>query len=102
MSIYELFRKLDTLELQGLDVRLHTPIQRHSDLPGTRKHLRILDRGLVHQMIRRQRRVALDDMQGVAVKVTRAVEPGFIVESGHINDQGVSVPTSDGPAHPGI
>src|SRR5437867_6297077 len=102
MSIHELFGELHALEFQGLDVRLHTSIQRHSDLPRTRKHLRILDRGLVHQMVWRQGRVTFYHMQGIAMEVSGAVEPGFIVLSGYVNHQRVTVPTSDGPAHPGI
>src|SRR6266705_6526865 len=102
MSIDELFRELYALEFQGLDVRLHTSIQRHADFPRTRKHLRILNRGLVHQMVWRQRRVTLHHMQSVAMEISGPVEPGLIVLSGYVNDQRVTVPTSDGPAHPGI
>src|SRR5438552_5942087 len=102
MSIDELFRELHTLEFQGLDVRLHASIQRHADLPRTRKHLRVVDRGLVDQMVWRQGRVTLHDMQSVAMEISGPVEPGFVVLSGHVNDQRVTVPTSDGPAHPGI
>src|SRR5437899_12904930 len=100
MSIDELFRELHALEFQGLNVRLHTSIQRHADLPGSREHLRVLDRGLVHQMVWRQGRVTLHDMQRVAMEISGLVETGFIVYSGDVNYQRVSVPSSDGSCHP--
>src|SRR5205807_8259420 len=102
MSIDELFRKLHALELQGLDVRLHTTIVRHTDLPWTREYFRVFDRSLVHQMEWRQRRVTLHDMQSVAMEISSAIEPGFIVLRSHVNHQRVTVPSSDGPAHPRI
>src|SRR5207249_2063279 len=37
-----------------------------------------------------------------AMEISGPVEPGLIVLSGYVNDQRVTVPTSDGPAHPGI
>src|SRR5437899_10446967 len=53
-------------------------------------------------MVWLQGRVSLYHMQGVAMEVSGPVEPGFIVLSGYVNHQRVTVRTSDGPAHPGI
>src|SRR5438046_2635709 len=99
MSVEELFGELDALEFQCLTVRFDAPVQGHADFPWTCKHLGILDCGLIHQMVRRNRRVTLYDMQLVTVEISGAVEPGFIVESRHVNNQGVAFPPSDGPAH---
>jgi len=35
--------------------------------------------------------VTLHDMQSVAMEVSGAIEPGFVVQSGHVNDQRVAL-----------
>src|SRR5262245_18965748 len=70
MPIHELFGELDALDLQDLSVPFQPPIERHADLPGPRKHFRVLDGGFVGQRIRAARCVALDHMQRVAVEVS--------------------------------
>ena len=62
-------------------VVLEAPIERHPHLPGPREHFRIFNRDFVHQVIGTDGRVALDDVQRVAVEVPGAVEPGLVVES---------------------
>ena len=47
-------------------------------------------------------RVALDDVQRVAVIIARAIEPGLIVETGHVDDQRVAFPAAVRPSHPGV
>ena len=60
----------------------------------------ILDRGLVLDVIAVGRRVALDDVQRVAVEVAGAIEPGLIVEVDHVDDQRVAFPAAARIAHP--
>src|SRR5262252_8259295 len=69
-----------TLVLEHLDVLFHAAVERHPHLPGPREHLRILDRDFVVDVIRIRHRVALDDVQLVAVEVAGAIEPGLVVE----------------------
>ena len=63
MPIHELFRELDALELQDLNVLFQPPIERHADLPGPRKYFRVLDGGFIGECIRAARGVALDHTQ---------------------------------------
>src|SRR5215831_19033946 len=100
MTVYELFAKFYAFEFQRLNVLFDATVQRHLDLPWTREYFGILDRRFVHQVIRRERRVPLYHMQRVAVEVAGAVEPSFIVLGGHIDDERIAVPASNGPAHP--
>src|SRR5580704_1301350 len=43
---------------------------------------------------------ALDEVQGVAVRVAHAVQPGLVVEIYRVGDQRVSLPMPDRIAHP--
>ena len=47
-------------------------------------------------------RVALGDFHLIAVMTAGAVQPGAVVQSRHLDDQGVSVPAACGPPHPGV
>src|ERR1700677_2837567 len=51
ISIYKLLGELDALEFEQLGVVLDPAIEGHTDLPGTRKNLRVLNRGLIHDVI---------------------------------------------------
>src|SRR5438552_16528978 len=73
------------LVFEELDVWFLAPIQDHPHLPGARKHLRILDRHFVVDVIDVAERVAFDQMQGVAVEIAGPVEPGLVVEMDHVN-----------------
>ena len=64
--------------------------------------LRIFDGRLVGDHVRRGPRVALDDVQRVAVEVAGPIEPGLIVEPGHVDDKRVAVPAADRLPHPRI
>ena len=75
VPVHQLLRELDALVFQELRVLLEPAVERHAHLPRTREHVRILDRRLVLDHVRRERRVALDDVQRVAVIVAGAVEP---------------------------
>ena len=52
----------------------------------------ILDDGFIHQVIIGQFRIAFGDVKLIAMKVTRAIEPGSVIERGHIDDQGLALP----------
>ncbi len=69
---------------------------------GRVKTFGIFDRHFVPNDVRRHQREALDQVQRVAVEIPGAVEPAPVVEIRHVDDQRVSVPASDGVAHPGI
>ena len=77
-------------------------IQGHADLPGSREHLRVLDRGFVQHGIGSDERVAFDHVQAVAREIPRAVEPRLAVEAGHIDDERVAVPAPARLPHPRI
>src|SRR5579864_2088743 len=47
MAIQGLFHHLDTLEIHELGIRLQPPIEGHTDLPRSRKYLRVLNGGFV-------------------------------------------------------
>src|SRR5688572_13248183 len=59
----QLFDKRLALELHQLNVALHPAIQREADLPRARKHLRVVDRRLVPQVVRTRRGQPLDDVR---------------------------------------
>src|SRR5260370_42710899 len=82
--IQQLLREFRALVFQEPGILLHTAIQRHADLPGPRKDLRILDSGLIVESVRTSWSVALHHMQGVTVEVPGAVEPGILHLTGHI------------------
>src|SRR5439155_20076982 len=82
MPIEQLFGELHALELQQLGILFQMTIQGHADLPGSREHLRVLDRGFVQHGIGSDERVAFDHVQAVAREIPRAVEPRLAVEAG--------------------
>jgi hypothetical protein len=63
---------------------------------------RIVDGGFVRQRVRAARRVALDDVKGIAVIITGAIEPRLFVEPCDIDDQRVTLPSAVGPTHPTV
>src|SRR3989454_10032688 len=100
MSVHELFRELNAFELQHLSVLFHISVEGHADFPRTRKHFRILDCRFVHEVIRSDWRVAFHHFQGFAVKVSRAVKPGLVALIRDFNNERVSLPMANRPAHP--
>src|SRR5215469_1543585 len=87
MAVHQLFHKLHAFEFQELSVLLQPPIERHADLPRPRKHLRVLDGGLIVEGIGGQGCVALDHVQGVAVKIAGSVKPGPVVQAGYVDHE---------------
>src|SRR5215472_19265519 len=79
MAVHQLFNELHALEFQDLSVLFQPTIERHADLPRLRKHLRVLDGGLIGESVRGERRVAFDDVQRVAMEVAGPVKPGPVV-----------------------
>src|SRR5260370_24122820 len=102
LAIYQLFHELHALEIQKLLALLLASVKRHADLPGPCEDVGILDCRFVRDHIRTTTSVTLDHVERVAMKIPRAVEPGLVVETGHVDYQGVSLPVADGLTHPGV
>src|SRR5262249_24912469 len=100
VPIHQLFGKLYTDILEKLGVLLDTSIQRQADLPRACEGLGIFDRRLVQEMIRACCRVPLHDVQLVAVKISRPVEPGVLVETGYVDDKRLSFPVTPRAPNP--
>ena len=81
VSVHQLFDELDALEFHQLRVAVVPSIERQLNLPGARKHLGILDRDLVVDHVRTDRREPLHEAERLAVEIAGAVEPGLIVEA---------------------
>src|SRR5216684_6511881 len=82
------------LVFQQLKILLLVTIEEHAHLPWSREHLRILDQRFVSQVVRSSWRVAFNHVQGVTVEISGPVEPGPVVEIGHIDHQRISFPTA--------
>ena len=87
MPIHELFRELHALEFQQLSVLIQPAIERHAHLPGSGKHFRVFDGDFIGKGVRAEGRVALDHMQGVAMKIPGPVKPSLVVDVTAMNDQ---------------
>src|SRR5688572_32667827 len=75
-------------------ILLNPTIQRQTYLPRPCEYLRIFDGRLIADVVRGDRRIALDDVQRLAVKVAGAIEPRLVGEVDHINDERVPLPAS--------
>src|SRR5437016_1478227 len=51
MSIQELFRELDALELHQVSILFYTAVERHADFPRPCKRLRILNHGFIIERV---------------------------------------------------
>src|SRR4026208_54305 len=92
VAVHQFLDELDALELEQLCALFLPAIERHLDLQRPREHLRVLDSGLIVEHIRTHRRESLDDVQRLAVKITRAVEPCLVVQARDVDDQRVPFP----------
>src|SRR4029077_4960112 len=99
LPIHQFLNKLDALEFHEAEIFLYVSIERHTDLPGSRKDFRVLDDCFIMKRVRAYPRVALDDMQFVAVVVASTIKPGVFVQARHVNYQRVSLPMPDGLPH---
>src|SRR5438067_784477 len=102
MPVHELLHELYALELQHLSVLFQPTIDGHADLPGPRKHLRVLDRRFIGQGINGEGSVAFDHMQRVAMEIPGPVEPGLIVQTRHVDDETIALPVADRVPHPTV
>src|SRR5438034_11036596 len=64
-----LFLQSVALVVQNLNILFLPTIQGHAHFPGPRKHLRVLDRDLIGDVVGAGARVALDHVQGVAMEI---------------------------------
>src|SRR5690242_9944664 len=101
-SVHELFRELVAAKLEELHVWLHAAIKRHGDAPGPREYLGVFNVHFVPNDVGRLQRVALGEMQGIAMEIAGAIEPAAVVEVGDIHDERVSLPMPNRMSHPGI
>ena len=69
---------------------------------GRGKDVRVLDRHFVEERLRAARGDAFDQVERVAVEVTRPVEPRLPVEAGRVDHQRVVFPVSVRPPHPAV
>src|SRR5262245_47854084 len=90
------------LVVEQPEVRFGVPVEHEVDGPRPREYLRVLDRGRIADVIAIGERVALDDVQRVAVEVADAIEPRLFVEVVGVDDQRVAVPLAAGIAHPPV
>src|SRR5689334_14354182 len=102
LAVHQLFNELDAVEFDELRVLFTTSIEGHADLPGAREDIRILNGGFIPNDIRAGPRVALDDMQRVAVEVPRTVEPRLVVESLCVDDERLAFPAANRLPHPRV
>src|SRR4029077_11590424 len=97
-SVHELLDELIAAKLEKLHIRLHAAIERHGDPPRPSKDLGIFDGHFVLNDVGRHQREALDQVQCVAMEIAGAIEPTPVVEIGHVHDESVSLPVSNGVA----
>src|SRR5213593_2896844 len=90
------------LVFQKLKIFFRMPIERHTHLPGPGKHLGVLDRGFVVDVVGVGERVAFDHVQSVAVEIAGPVEPGLVVEISYVDDQCVPIPEAPRVPHPPV
>src|SRR5207245_9176053 len=99
MTINCFFDHFNTPEVHELRIGFEPAVERKADFPRLREYFGIFDRRFVLDRISRNRRVSLDNMQGVAMKIAGSIKPGIRGEAGSINEKCVSVPMADHMAH---
>src|SRR5215467_9962105 len=102
LSVHQFLDKFHTLEIEKLCILFLPPVERHADLPRTREDLGIFNCGLVRNHVRACARISFDDVQLVTMEITRSIEPGFIIKSGHVDHERFSFPVGHGLSHPGV
>src|SRR5262245_22503401 len=95
--VHQLFDKRHTVEFDELNIRLYTAIEREADFPRPRKHLGILNRRFVLEVVRTQRPVAFDHMKVRAVEISCTVEPGMVREPRHVDNERIALPVAIRP-----
>ena len=84
---------------ENLKIRFRVACEIGADVPRAFENFRIRDTRLVTHGIGSSPRIAFDNMELVAVKIARIVEPCLRLEVGHIHDERVSFPSSPGVSH---
>src|SRR3989442_12067184 len=82
------------LVLKELEILFLMTIKDHAHLPGSRKHLRILDRDFVADVVGVHGDVTFDHMQLIAMEIPGPVKPGLFVEIDRVDDQRISLPST--------
>src|SRR5688572_33426685 len=100
MAVDQLFGVLHTLKLQLRRIPLQSAIKRKTYLPGFRKRLWVLDCRFVINNIRISQCKPLCDLQGIAMEVTRPVEPRLFIIARDFHNESISFPAAIGPTHP--
>src|SRR3954447_19036157 len=80
-AVEQFLDELDALEVHQLRVLLEAAVQRHADPPRPRERLGIGHRRFVADDVGRGPRVALGDLELIAVEIAGAIEPGAVVEA---------------------
>src|SRR5262245_53810638 len=102
MTVQQFLDERDALVLEKLHMLLDPTIQWKRDLPRLGEDLRIVNRRFVTNVAGIERRITFHHVKGITMVVTRAIEPGLIVEVLHVDDQRVTLPMAIRPSHPRI
>src|SRR6266446_4329960 len=97
-----LFLQSVALVIQYLNILFLPTVQGHAHFPGPRKHLGVLDRDLIGDVVGAGAPVALDHVQGVAMEIAGPVEPGLVVEIDRVDDQRIPFPSATRHPQPEI
>src|SRR5215217_5695881 len=92
MAVHELFGEFHARIIDDRRIRLEPAIEGHGDRPRTREHFGIFDRHFVADCISADRRITLDKMQRVAMKISSPIEPVFSVEVRDVDNQRIFLP----------
>src|SRR5258705_10879661 len=84
----------ETFIFKQPEILFLVPVQDHAHLPRTREHLRILDRRLVGDVIRVERRVPFDDVPRVAVENAGAIGPTLVDVIRDVHEPRVGLPAA--------
>src|SRR5215510_8595275 len=94
MTVDHVLREFDALVFQDLRILFHAAVERHADLPGPRKYVRIFYRGFVEQMIRSGRGDAFDNVQLIAMEIPGPVKPAQVVKIRGVDDERFTFPAT--------
>src|SRR6188768_278577 len=84
---------------EKLKIRLRVACEVDADVPLAFENFRILDGRLVTQGVGSSPRLAFDNMELAAVKITRVVEPCLRLKVGHVHHERVPFPASHRVPH---
>src|SRR5438093_8563567 len=99
MTINRFFHHFNTPEVHELSIEFEPAIKWEADFPGPCEYFRVLNGRFVLDRVSRDRRVSLDNVQGIAMEITGSIEPGIRCEAGDIDDKCIAFPVADRVAH---